>query len=113
MLPLAGQDARGTILGRVTDPVDALIVGAKVEATNVDTGVKLSSVTNRSGDYTFPLLVPSSYVVKVEHPGFKTYTRAGIVVRVNDQVAINVALEVGQASQTVQVNAETPLLDTS
>src|SRR5204862_8288527 len=49
VLPLAGQDARGTILGRVTDPVDALIVGAKVEATNVDTGVKLSSVTNRSG----------------------------------------------------------------
>jgi hypothetical protein len=113
VLPLAAQDARGTLLGRVTDPVDAVIVAAKVEATNVDTGVKLSSVTNRSGDYMFPLLVPGSYSVKVEHPGFKTYTRTGIVVRVNDQVAINVALEVGQASQSVQVNAETPLLDTS
>src|SRR3989441_4154039 len=113
VLPLAAQAARGTMLGRVTDPVDALILGAKVEATNVDTGVKFSSVTNRSGDYTFPLLVPGSYSIKVEHPGFKTYTRVGIVVRVNDQVAINVALEVGQASQTVQVSAESPLLDTS
>ena len=113
VMPLGAQDARGTLLGRVTDPVDAVILDAKVEATNVDTGVKFSSVTNRTGDYIFPLLVPGSYSVKVEHPGFKTYTRTGIVVRVNDQVAINVSLEVGQASQSVQVNAEAPLLDTS
>ena len=70
-------------------------------------------LTNRTGDYVFPLLVPGTYTVKVEHPGFKTYTRSGIVVRVNDQVAINVALEVGQANQTVEVKAESPLLDTS
>jgi hypothetical protein len=111
--PIQAQEARGTLLGRVTDPSNAVIVGAKIDATNVETGVRLSSVTNRAGDYIFPLLVPGSYSIKVENPGFKTYTRTGIVLRVNDQVAINVELEVGQASQTVQVNAETPLLDTS
>jgi hypothetical protein len=112
-LPLHAQESRGTLLGRVTDPSDSVLVGAKVEAKNVDTGIRLNSVTNSAGDYIFPLLSPGSYTVTVENPGFKTYSRSGIVVRVNDQVAINVALEVGQASQTVQVSAETPLLDTS
>ena len=112
-MPLAAQEARGTLLGRVTDSTDALILGAKVDAQNVDTGVRFSSLTNRTGDYIFPMLVPGTYSVKVEHPGFKTYTRSGIVVRVNDQMAINVALEIGQANQTVEVKAETPLLDTS
>src|SRR4051812_3123656 len=112
-LPLAAQEARGTLLGRVTDSSDALVLGAKVEALNVDTGVRLSSITNRTGDYIFPLLVPGNYSVKVEHPGFKTYSRAGIVVRVNDQVSINATLELGQSTQTVEVRAESPLLDTS
>src|SRR5438045_9348137 len=86
-LPVSAQYARGALLGRVTDSSDALIVGAKVEALNVDTGVRLNSVTNHTGDYIFPLLVPGSYSVKVAHPGFKSYTRAGIAVRVNDQVS--------------------------
>jgi hypothetical protein len=105
VLPLAAQEARGTLLGRVTDPSDALVAGARVEATNVDTGIHFNSITNRTGDYIFPLLVPGTYSVKVENPGFKTYTRTGIVVRVNDQMAINVTLEIGQASQTVEVKA--------
>jgi len=112
-LPLAAQEARGTLLGRVTDATDALIVGAKVDALNVDTGVRLTSVTNRTGDYIFPLLVPGNYSVTVEHSGFKTYRRSGIVVRVNDQVSINVALELGQSAQTIEVKAESPMLDTS
>src|SRR4051794_5985827 len=96
-VPLAAQEARGTLLGRVTDPTDALIVGARVEAQNVDTGVRYNSTTNRTGDYIFPLLVPGNYSVKVEHQGFKTIARGGIVIRVADQVTINIAMEVGQA----------------
>jgi len=107
------QDARGTILGRVTDASGATIAGAQVEAANTETGVKFPSTTNRSGDYTFPLLVPGSYSVRVEHAGFKTYSRAGIAVRVNDQITIDISMEVGQSSQSVNVTAETPLLDTS
>jgi hypothetical protein len=111
--PALAQEARGTLLGRVSDPSEAVIAGAKVEAINVDTGVRFSSVTSSTGDYVFPLLIPGSYSVTVENPGFKKYTRTGIVVRVNDQMTINVTLEVGQASQTVEVQADSPLLDTS
>ena len=110
---LLAQEARGTLLGRVTDPTDAVIAGAKVEATNTETGVRLESITNRTGDYVFPLILPGPYSLRVESQGFKTVTRTGIVVRVNDQIAINVALEVGQSSQVVEVQAETPILDTS
>src|SRR5262245_44050928 len=113
ILPLAGQDARGNLLGRVTDSTDAVIIGAKVEAVNNDTGVHLTTTTNRSGDYIFPLLVPGSYTITVESSGFKTYNRKGIAVRVGDQLSINVAMEVGQANQTVQVTAERPPLDTA
>lgn len=112
-LPALAQEARGTLLGRVADSTDALIVGARIEAHNVDTGVRLTSLTNRTGDYMFPLLVPGNYTVKVEHPGFKTYTRSGVVLRVNDQISVNVTLELGQSTQTVEVKAESPLLDTS
>ena len=110
---MRGQEARGTLLGRVTDQSDAVVAGAKVEAANADTGVRLESVTNRSGDYIFPLLSPGTYSIRVESSGFKTVTRGGIQVRVNDQVAINVTMEVGQSTQTVQVSSESPLLDTS
>src|SRR5688572_3666613 len=81
---MQAEESRGTLLGRVSDSSDAVIAGAKVSATNVDTGVRFESVTNRTGDYIFPLLVPGSYTVAVENSGFKTYTRSGVVVRVND-----------------------------
>jgi hypothetical protein len=110
---LNAQEARGTLLGRVTDASDAVIAGARVTATNTDMGVRFISATNKAGDYIFPLLVPGPYTITVENAGFKTYTRTGVVVRVNDQVTINVGLEVGQTSQAVNVTAEAPLLDTS
>jgi hypothetical protein len=112
-LPIQAQEARATLLGRVSDASDAVIAGAKVTATNVDTGVSFVSATNRSGDYLFPLLVPGPYTINVESAGFRGYTRSGVIVRVNDQVTIDVVLEVGQTSQTVNVTAEAPLLDTS
>src|SRR6266851_8750765 len=112
-LPVEAQEARGTLLGRVTDPSNAVIAGVKVEAASAETGVRFSSTTNRTGDYIFPLLGPGTYSIRVEHAGFKTYTQSGIPVRVNDQLAVNVTLELGQSSQTVEVNAERRLLDTS
>jgi hypothetical protein len=111
--PAHAQEARGTLLGRVSDKSDAVIAGANVRAINLDTGVQFSSVTNKSGDYIFPLLLPGTYSITLDHAGFKTYTRTGVAVRVNDQVAINVEMEVGQSTQTVNVTAEAPLLDTS
>lgn len=112
-IPVRAQEARGTLLGRVSDASNAVIVGAKVEAANPETGARFQSTTNRAGDYIFPLLLPGVYSLTVEHAGFKTTTRSAIVVRVNDQVSVNMELEVGQSSQSVQVRTEMPLLDTS
>src|SRR5262245_8912985 len=53
-LPLRGQEARGTLLGRVTDPSGGVIVGARLEATNTDTGVHTAVTANESGDYLLP-----------------------------------------------------------
>lgn len=112
-LPLYGQEARGTLLGRVTDSSDAVIGGARLAVINSDTGVKFTSVSSKSGDFVFPLLVPGSYALTIEQAGFKTQTRSGIAVRVNDQVTVDVKMEVGNSSQTVTVDAQSPLLDTS
>src|SRR5207249_10837654 len=59
-LPVESQEARGTLLGRVTDPSNAVIAGVKVEAANVESGVRFASTTNRTGDYIFPLLGPGT-----------------------------------------------------
>ncbi len=111
--PLAGQEARGTLLGRITDPASAAIVGARISAMNSETGVRAVSVTNESGDYLLPFLIPGPYTVTVESQGFKTYTRAGITVRVNERIPIDVQMELGDVSQRVEVSAQAPLLDTS
>jgi hypothetical protein len=112
-LPLQGQEARGTILGRVSDPSTAVIVGAKVEAVNADTGVRSSSTTNESGDYMLPFLIPGPYTLTVESRGFRNYRRAGIVVRQSERIPLDVAMQLGDASQSVEVTAASPLLDTS
>jgi hypothetical protein len=112
-LPLAGQEARGTLLGRVTDSSDAVIVGATVRAVNAETGVRYASTTNHSGDYLLPFLTPGTYALNVEQTGFKSYTRAGIPVRESERVTIDVAMQVGDTSQSVQITGETPILDTS
>src|SRR5205085_10917446 len=77
-LCMRGQEARGTLLGRVSDTSDAIISGANVRVLNADTGVQFTSVSNKSGDYMFPLLVPGTYSVTVEHSGFKSWQRSGI-----------------------------------
>jgi Carboxypeptidase regulatory-like domain len=112
-LPISAQEARSTILGRVTDQTGGVIAGANVEAANADTGVRSTALTNASGDFLLPFLIPGHYTVTVEAPGFKRSLRPQVQARINDRITIDVSLEVGQATESVQVTAETPLLDTS
>ena len=109
---LRAQDARGTILGRVADPSDAVITGAEVRVINVATGVRAVSKTNDAGNYVLAYLLPGAYILEVERTGFKKFTRQGIEVRIGDSVEIEVVLQVGSQAETVQVTAETPLLET-
>src|SRR5436853_6575433 len=76
--PLQGQEARGTLLGRVTDATGSVIIGAKVEGVNADSGVHFTSTTNGSGDYILPFLIPGPYSLTVERRGFEPYSRGGI-----------------------------------
>ena len=110
---LFAQDPRGTLAGRVTDSSDAAIPGVEVRATNAATGVSASARTNESGIYSIPYLLPGTYRVNSEIDGFKKYVRNGIEIRVNDTVDLGIRLEVGAVTESVEVKAETPLLETA
>ena len=112
-LPLCGQEARSTILGRVSDASGAVIVGAKVEGLNTATGVRATATTNESGDYLLPYLIPGPYTVTVGAPGFRTFKRTAIDLRMDDHVTVDAAMQLGQASESIEVVATAGLLDTS
>jgi len=107
-IPLSAQTGRGTILGIVTDPSGAAVVGAKVAIINVDTNGTISTVTNGQGFYTTPAVNPGSYRVTVEREGFKKEVRTGISLQVDQTAEINVHLQVGASSESVNVVAEAP-----
>ena len=99
------QDPRGTILGRVTDSSGATVPGAEVRAVNENTGVAASAKTNDAGNFTLPYLLSGTYTVSTEHAGFKKWNRPGIQVRINDSVEVDIALQIGAATETVEVTA--------
>ncbi len=110
---LHAQDARGTIGGRVVDPQDAAIVAAKITATNQESGVVATATSNESGTFRLPFLLPGVYKLTAEVPGFKTYSTSGLQLHVADALDLNIRLEVGNVSDTIDVKGSTPLLDTA
>ncbi len=110
---LSAQDPRGSIVGRVSDKSGAGIPGLEVHSTNQATGVAISGKTSSAGDYNIPFLLPGVYTVTAEAAGFKKFVRAGIEVRVAESVGVEISMEVGAVTDTVQVTAETPLLSTT
>ncbi len=111
--PLFGQDPRGTMLGKVTDATGAVMPGVEIRVTNAETGVTITSVTNERGNFNIPFILPAVYRVTAELPGFRGYAREGVQIRVSETVEINIQMEVGEISQTINVTAETPVLDTA
>jgi hypothetical protein len=110
---LNAQDTRGTISGTVTDPQAATVVGASVLVTNTATNVSTQLTTNASGYYEARLLMPGPYQVTVEAPGFKKIVRSGLVLRMSEQLRIDLQLEIGGVTDSVTITAESPILDTS
>jgi len=94
----------GSIQGTVTDPSNAAVAGAKVTITRKATGKVISTTTNSSGLYVSGALTPGDYVVRIEAPGFKT-TEATFTTEVGVTSPGDIRLQVGQASQIVQVEA--------
>lgn len=107
------QEVRATIGGRVTDAQGAVVPGASVTVTSDDTSVKQDTRTNSQGNWTVQFLLPGHYHFTVTAPGFKTEQRSGITLQTADNKQLDVQLEVGSASQSVEVTAEAPLIDTT
>ena len=107
------QTTTGSIVGAVTDPSGAAVTGANVTVTNEGTGiVALRLTTDPSGNYVATALPPGRYSISVEAPGFKKSVSPGINLSVQDRIAVNVLLEVGQVTETVQVTGAAQQLQT-
>jgi len=106
------QSTTASLRGRVTDPSKALISNASVAAVNFSTGLRYATLTNASGEYDLPNLPPSSYRVEIEKPGFKKLVKPDVTLHVQDALAIDFQLALGAASETVNVEAGAPLVNT-
>lgn len=109
-LSLHGQSTYGTVDGTVTDSTGAVVAGAQVTLTNTGTQEKHTQTTGDAGLYTFVNVEPGNYRLDIEKSGFKHFARTNVVVQVQQETHIDATLPVGQASETVEVTAETPLL---
>ena len=108
---LAAQNF-GEITGAVSDSSGAIVVAAAVTATNVSTNAVRKVETNQNGVYSIPFLVPGTYNVRAESPGFKASARNGVVLQVGATARLDFTLEVGDISQQVEVVGGAPLLTT-
>jgi hypothetical protein len=106
------QAVRGTLLGTVNDTQGAPIPGVNVTATETRTNVVRTVVTNQNGNYVFANMKDGLYRVETELTGFKKFSRDNVEVKVNSTVRVDVILEVGAMTETVEVVQETPVLQT-
>jgi hypothetical protein len=110
--PLWAQKDAGAIVGLVRDPSGAVVTGAKVTVTDVERGQNFSATTNESGEYVASPLRVGRWVVTVEHAGFKKAVSSPVEINVQDRVAVNITLQVGQINEQVAVTGTAPLLQT-
>ena len=109
---LNAQDISGSIGGTILDPSGATVPNAKVSITNTDRNQIVRTITTDStGSYSVPYIPVGNYSVKVEAGGFKTEERTKIVVNVSDDLRINIRLQVGSASEIVEVSAESAMVE--
>src|ERR1035437_6182748 len=106
-----GQDINATLSGTVTDPSGAVIPGAKLTLVNEATGFQSSYVSDSGGEYSFGNLTPGKYDLMVTGAGFKAVSQKGIELLVAQRGHSDVHLTVGQADQTVEVSADTSLIN--
>jgi hypothetical protein len=108
---LFAQQITGSITGSVLDTSGAGIPGVEVRLTNTGTGATSVAQSDGVANFQFLLLPPGTYLVEASHPGFKLFRRDGIVVVADRSLAIPVTLNVGDATETVEIIESTPLLD--
>lgn len=110
--PVAGQTFYGNVVGTITDASGSAVSDANVVLTNTGTADRRRMSTDAEGGYRFVNLQPGRYRLEAERSGFNRIVRDGIVVEVESTIRIDLSLKVGDVSQTVEVTASTPLLQT-
>src|SRR5689334_24068990 len=104
--------ATAQISGTARDQSGAVLPGVEITATQTDTGITRTTVTNETGSYVLPNLALGPYRLEAALPGFRTYAQSGIVLQVNSSVVINPVMEVGQIAQSVEVEANVAMVET-
>ena len=100
----------GEIAGFVRDPSGAMVGGARITARNESTNQSRTVETSETGGYSIPFLKPDSYAVLAEKQGFKSQSRRGVALQVEDRVRVHFQMEIGTVEEIVEVVAPTPLL---
>ncbi len=107
---LSGQGVRATITGQVVDESGAVVPGASVTITNDGTNESRATQTDSSGNYVIPQLLPGEYSLMVEMKGFRKEVHRGIALETNQQARLDITLKVGNVTESVEVTAEAPLV---
>ena len=106
------QSNLASVSGVVSDPKGAVVPAAAVSATNTATGVDTKTATDAAGFYAIRNLPIGAYTLTIEHPGFRRYVRQGMILTTGQSLGLDVRLELGEFSQTVNVTGEASLLET-
>lgn len=107
----AAASTTGSISGVVTDASGAVVVGAVVNALETQTGVKSEITTDSKGFYNFSSLPIGNYTVEVIASGFKTYRQTGLVIDANAELRVDVSLQIGQATENIEVHSDAVHVD--
>ncbi|HET9741392.1 MAG TPA: carboxypeptidase-like regulatory domain-containing protein [Terriglobales bacterium] len=105
--------ATSSLRGIVSDPSGAAVPGAQVSIVNSNTGLTRTSTTGPAGEYVFQQVLPGTYTLRVEAPGFDRYQRSNVVLKVELPETANVEMKVGQVREVVSVTSEEPELNTT
>ncbi|MEO8659905.1 MAG: carboxypeptidase-like regulatory domain-containing protein [Bryobacteraceae bacterium] len=106
------QQVTAAITGKVSDPSDAPVSGAKVTAKDLDRGTTFNSVANAEGIYNLPRVPVGRYEIRAEAPGFQASLQPSVSLDVNQTARVNFQMKLGQVTETVEVNSQAPLLQT-
>src|ERR1017187_6103230 len=106
------QLLQGSIDGYVTDQSEAVVVSAKVIATEQNTSLTRNTQTNSAGAYSLASLPPGTYTLTVTAPGFEPYTLTGAIVEINNVTRVNLMMTVGKTNQAITVSAQSAILQT-
>ncbi|HEX3103333.1 MAG TPA: carboxypeptidase-like regulatory domain-containing protein, partial [Terriglobales bacterium] len=106
------QTFSSSIAGVITDPSGSVVQGAKVHLRNMGTSDVRDTTTTTAGLYKFDNLLPGTYEIRAEAPGFKTYVQSNMILRASTAATVNIPFTIGAAEQSVQVTSEAVLVDT-